>query len=226
MQDWNLQLSNRILYKIRNKGFLSCITKAERGYGKSMYNLKVMARIYQSVEGCSDDDAWQLALDNMVFTPDQFISKIESNISDDVISPVICIDDATVHFSSYLYFINLYETSLLAAAFDTIRTATNSLLINCPDKGRLLPALRHYDDYEITIYMGDNGGYNRRAVGIKWYSLPSGKKKFRKEFEDNFSCYVPNFVYDEYIVRRKKYLKDVSSELKVLMDKLKAKKKK
>jgi len=226
MEDWDLKLAKRIVYKCKHKGFLSAITKAERGYGKSMYNLKIMAQVFYQLEGGSPEHCYKRALDCMVFTPDQFIERIESNIDKDVVSPVMCIDDATVHFSSYLYFINLYETSLLAAAFDTIRTATNSLLINCPDKGRLLPALRHYDDYEITIYMGDNGGYNRRAVGIKWYSLPSGKKKFRKEFEDNFSCYVPNFVYDEYIVRRKKYLKDVSSELKVLMDKLKAKKKK
>ena len=222
MEDWNLQLANRIQYKIKHKGFLSCITKAERGYGKSMYNLKVMAMVFHRITGNSPYDCYQQALDNMIFTPDQFIERIENNIANDVVSPVLCIDDATVHFSSYLYFINLYETSLLAAAFDTIRTATNSLLINCPDKHRLLPALRHYDDFEVTIYM--DRGYERRAVGIKWYSLPDGKRRFRKEFEDSFSCFVPNVVYDEYMVRRKKYLKDVSNELKRLMDKLKKKK--
>lgn len=222
MEDWNLQLGNRILYKCKQKGFLSCITKAERGYGKSMYNLKAGAYVFNRLNGSSIEECYDDSLNSMVFTPDQFIEKIEYNINNDIISPIIIIDDATVHFSSYLYFINLYETSLLAAAFDTIRTATNSLLINCPDKHRLLPALRHYDDFEVTIYM--DRGYERRAVGIKWYSLPDGKRRFRKEFEDMFSCYVPNWIYDKYIIKRKKYLKDISTELKRLMLKLKTKK--
>jgi len=224
MDDWNLQLGNRVLYKIRNKGFISAITKAERGYGKSMYNLKVMAYVYYKLLDCSIMEAWDMALRNMIFTPDQFLGLIQQNIERDVLSPVICIDDAAVHFSSYLYFINLYETSLLNATFDTIRTAVHAVLINCPNKNRLLSGLRHYDDYEITIYMGDNGGYDRRAVAIKWYSLPDGHRKFRKTFEDHFSCYVPDDIYLRYLEQRKKYLKDVSDELKNLMDKLHKKK--
>jgi len=223
MQNWELQLGKRIIYKNRQKGFLSAITKAERGYGKSMYNLKAMAMALYHLLGLSEEEAYKMALDNMIFTPKQFLNLIEHNIAKDYISPVICIDDATVHFSSYLYFINLYETSLLSASFDTIRTATRALLINCPDKKRLLPGLRHYDDYEVTIYM--DRGYERRAVGIKWYSLPDGKRRFRKEFEDHFSCYVPDYIYDEYIVQRKNYLKEISTELKSLMTKLNKKKK-
>ena len=224
MDDWNLQLGNRILYKIHNKGFISVITKAERGYGKSMYNLKVMAYVYYKLLDCDIEEAWNHALDNMIFTPSQFLGLIQRNIENDFLSPVICIDDAAVHFSSYLYFINLYETSLLNATFDTIRTAVHAVLINCPNKSRLLSGLRHYDDYEITIYMGDNGGYDRRAVAIKWYSLPDGHRKFRKTFEDHFSCYVPDDIYFRYLEQRKRYLKDVSDELKNLMDKLHKKK--
>jgi len=224
MENWDLQLANRIIYKIKHNGFLSAITKAERGYGKSMYNLKIMSYVYYNILGCSEDEAWELALNNMIFTPQQLLNLIQKNIERDELSPVICIDDAGVHFSSYLYFINLYETSLLNATFDTIRTAVHSILVNCPDKQRLLSGLRHYDDYEVTIYMGPNGGYNRKAVGIKWYSLPDGKRKFRKTFEDHFSCYVPDDIYNKYLVQRKRYLKDISDELKKRMDKLEKKK--
>ena len=221
MNEWDLKLGNYILSKKKNKGFLSAVTKAERGYGKSMYNLKVMAYIYYKL-GYDEEDAWKKALNSIIFTPSEFMHRIDYNIENDNVSPVWCIDDATVHFSSYLYFINVYQTSLLNAAFDTIRTVVSGLLINCPDKSRLLPGLRHYDDYEITIYM--DRGYERRAVGIKWYSLPDGKRRFRKMFEDNFSCYVPDKYYNEYMKMRKKYLKDINDNLRKLRDKLEEKK--
>lgn len=222
---WDLKqasLGNTILAMLKWAGFMSAITKAERGYGKSMYNLLSMAYAYYHCTRCNETEAWNKALDNMIFTPDTLLSRIEQNIADDEISLVWCIDDATVHFSSYLYFINLYRASLLNAAFDTMRTVVSAVLINCPVKQRLLAGLRQYDDYEITIYKDCN--YQRKAVGIKWYSLPDGHRKFRKIFEDRFSCYVPDWVYEKYMGMRKKYLKEISQELKELQDKLQKKK--
>ena len=222
---WDLHeagLGNRMLAMPRRQGFLSCITKAERGYGKSMYNIMSMAYVFYHYLGCTEDEAWRHALDNIIFTPDELMNRVEQNIYQDKISLAWCIDDATVHFSSYLYFINLYQTSLLNAAFDTMRTVVHSLLINCPNKSRLLSGLRNYDDYEVTLYITDK--YDRKAVGIKWYSLPDGHRKFRKEFEDAFSVFVPNWVYDEYMILRKRYLKEISEELKRLRDQLTQKK--
>ena len=220
IEDWDLKLANRMIDATNRKGFMSVITKAERGYGKSMYNLKNMTYTYYTIGELTENQAWQKALDNFIFTPDQLMNRVEQNIADDVISPAWCIDDATVHFSSYLYFINLYQASLLNATFDTIRTVVNALLINCPKKKRLLTGLRNYDDHEITIYKTMPGGYQRKSVCIKWYSLPSGKQNFRKEFEDYFSCYVPTWIYKKYMEKRKSYLKDISKELKELKEKL------
>jgi len=222
IEDWDLQLGNRILSKIKNNGFLSCITKAERGYGKSMYNLKVMAYVFFHLLDITENQAWKMALDNFIFTPSHLIERIEYNIEHDVIDPVWCIDDATVHFSSYLFFINVYQTALVNAAFDTIRTVVHGMLINCPQKKRLLRALQNYDDYEVTLYI--DRGYERKAVCIKYFSLPDGKQKFRKEFEDHFSCYVPKWIYDLYMEKRKMYLKEINEELKVLRSKLEQRK--
>lgn len=227
MDTWKLVLGNYILSCCKHNGFLSAITKAERGYGKSMYNLKVMAYVYFHLYKCTEQEAWDKALGSIVFTPDQLLKRLHYNIDNDVISPVICIDDATVHFSSMLYFINLYETTLLSAMFDTIRTATHSLLINCPNKKRLLTSLRSYDDYEVTLYKEPGGlnRYNRKAVCVKWFSLPSGDKRFRKMYEDYFSCYVPDDVYNRYMDMRKMYLKQISSELEEMRKNIGRKKK-
>ena len=225
-EGWDLQLGNRICSTFYNKGFISVITKAERGYGKSMYNLKTMAYCYYQVEKCTEKEAWEYALDSMIFTPEQLSRRVEDNINNDRVSLCWCIDDAAVHFSNYLFFINVFQAALMNATFDTIRTVCSCLLVNCPVKRRLFKGLQQYDDWEITIYKGSSGGYDRKAVGIKWFSLPDGKRKFRKEFEDHFSCYVPNWVYDRYMVMRKKYLKEINVELNELRVKLEAKKKK
>lgn len=222
IQEWNLKLASRIINTSKFNGFTSAITKGERGYGKTMYNLKVMAYVYHILDNLTEDEAWHRALEHLIFTPDQLLTIVERNLKEDIITPVICIDDAAVHFSSYLFFVNLYEATLLNATFDIIRTVTNALLLNCPSKRRLLSGLRHYDDYEITIYKDRD--FQRKAVAIKWYSLPDGHRKYRKEFEDRFSCWVPKEYYDAYMIRRKKCFTEVSNDLKVLREKLRNKK--
>jgi len=226
IEDWNLKLGSRIVNCCKHNGFLSAITKGERGYGKSIYNLKVMAYVYYNLLDYSESEAWKQALNSFIFTPSDLMKRIDYNIEHDVISPVWCIDDATVHFSSRLYFIDFYESNLIDAAFDTMRTVVSGILINCPAKHRLTSSLRHYDDYDISIYKERENYYDRKAVGIKWYSLPDGHRKYRKEFEDYFSCYVYQNIYDAYMIMRKAYLSEVNAELKArkaLKDKIKEK---
>lgn len=218
MDDWDLKLANRMSYADNRNGFMGCLTKGPRGVGKSMYNLKNMALVNYNKRQCSENEAWQYALDGFIFTPDDLLRKVEYNIENDIIDLCWCIDDAAVHFSNMLFFMNLYKNALLNATFDTIRTVVRALLVNCPDKHRLMRSLQHYDDYEVTLYFAQ--GYLRKAVAIKWYSLPDGHRKYRKEFEDHFSCYVPKWIYEKYMAQRKKYLKDISSELKELQKKL------
>ena len=229
IEDSNLILGNRIK-KIHPNGFMGAIIEGERGYGKSMYALKVMAQIFYNMEGLNETQAWDKALDNMIFTMEDVITRINYNIENDIVAPVWCLDDATVHFCSYKYFTNLYEVILLHGMFDTIRTVVTGLLLTCPKRKLLLSALRNYDDYTIQIgkdISGDSNGYSRVAKGIKWYTWPDGKRRFRKMFEDHYSCYVPNWIYDKYMVKRKKYLQDVNTELQdIIKEKLEKKKSK
>ena len=225
MEDWNLTLANRINSSDKWNGFISAFTKGERGIGKSGYDLKNMALAYYKNprENLSETRAWNKALDSLIFTPEQLSSKVSYNIEHEIIDLAWCIDDASVHFSSYIFFINVYQAALLNATFDTIRTVVRALLLNAPTKARLLKVLKNYDDYEITLYRM-NGDYQRKAVAIKWYSLPDGKRKYRKEFEDYFSCHLPNWVYDKYMIMRKNYLKEINDEIVFLRNKLQQKK--
>jgi len=213
---WDLReagLGNALMSHYVHKRFMSCITKAERGYGKSMYNLMSIAYVYYLL-GHDEEESWDKALSCFIFTPEQLITRIRDAINKDYLIPFLCIDDAAVHFNNKLWFINLYTATLLEATFDTIREAVTCLLINCPSKKRLMGSLKNYDDYETTIYIAKEGGYQRKAVCINWYSLPDGHRKYRKVWDDDFSCYVPDYVYnDKYHPMRRKYLKDITDEL-------------
>ena len=214
ISNYKLTLAYRIMSKYPT-GFIGAIIEGERGYGKSSYALKVMAQVYQNLEGLDDESAWNRAIDNMIFSMDDLVSVITNNTNKDIVTPALCLDDATVHFSSYKFFTNLYEVILVHGMFDTIRTAVTGLLLTCPKRDLLLAALRNYDDFKIEIYMND--GWQRIARGYKMKTTPIGQRRTYKNFEDDYSCYLPDWVYQKYGAKRKFYLKQTSDELQKIL---------
>jgi len=215
--NFDLRLAETII-SCHPDGFIGAIIEGERGYGKSMYALKVMAQVYLNLENLDENDAWQKALDSMLFSMADVIKNISSNIHNDVVTPVWCLDDATVHFCSYKFFTHLHEVILVHGLFDTLRTAVSGLLLTCPKRSLLLKALRNYDDFTIQISKLPGGnGYRRVAKGVKWYSLPSGKRRFKKLFEDHYNCYVPDWIYAKYMAKRKYYLETINLEMENLI---------
>jgi hypothetical protein len=219
LDDYSLILANKIIAKV-NVGFIGAIIEGERGYGKSMYALKVMAQVYHNLLGISDDDAWRMALDYMLFSMDDVIKFIDNNIKNEIVTPVWTLDDATVHFCSYKFFTNLYEVILVHGMFDTIRTVCSSLLLTCPKRDLLLSSLRNYDDFKVEIIM--DRGWERIARGYKIKTSPLGQRRIYKNYEDHYSCYVPDWIYQDYMKKRNFYLKQVNDELqKILANKAK-----
>lgn len=209
--DFDLRLA-RFIMRNHPYGFVGAIVEGERGYGKSMYALKVMAQIYFKYDGLTEKEAWEKSLDHMLFTMEDFTSRIDYNINNDHVTPVWCLDDATVHFGSLKYFTNLYDVMLVYAMIATIRAACTGLLITCPRRSLLLKGLREYDDFTVQIAK-DREPKDRIARGIKWFTIPDGRRRYRKMYEDHYSCMVPNWIYKKYDVKRKKYLKDVNLEM-------------
>lgn len=222
IDEYKLTLAYRILQKHPN-GFIGAIIEGERGYGKSSYAIKVMAQVYKTIGGLSDDDAWNMALDNIIFSMDELAKAITHNVDTDTVTPVWCLDDATVHFSSYKFFTNLYEVIQIHGMFDTIRTAVTGLLLTCPKRDLLLAALRNYDDFKIEIVMND--GWQRIARGYKIKTTPVGQRRVYKNFEDNYSCYLPDDIYQKYMQKRKHYLKETNDALQKILGSKEEKKK-
>jgi hypothetical protein len=217
--DWDLKFADLAIKEIPS-GFVSGIVTGERRKGKSIYVLKTTAKIYKTLEGLPDEECWKRALDCMIFGPDNLTAKVFYNVKHDIMSPVICLDDASVHFNPMLFFINPYQVSLLNGIFDTIGTVVNVLLLTCPKKVRLMKGLRNYDDITIHIIKAREGGYERIARGVLWYTMPDERQRFRKLFEDHYSCYAPDYIYIPYLELRKKYLKEVNDLFMALKNKL------
>jgi hypothetical protein len=221
IDNWNLQFAHLVTNQIPN-GFVSGVIVGERRKGKSAYAMKVGAKICKIIYGLPDDDCWEYALSCFVFGPNNLSDRIEENNKKDVLSPYWVIDDATVHFNPILFFINPFLYSYLQGIFDTIGTVVNGLVLTCPKKQRLMKGLRVYDDLTIHIIkdIGPTPGYERIARGILWFTMPDDKQRYRKQFEDHYSCYIPQDVYNKYLKTRKHYLKETNDLLIALRKKL------
>jgi hypothetical protein len=225
IEDWTLRFPKLILRQIP-RGFISNIIVGERRTGKSIYILKCFAKVYKQLEGLSDEDCWFKALECFMFGPDELTKKIFYNTTHDIISPCLCIDDATVHFNPMIFFVNPYMYGLLGGIFDTIGTATNCVALTCPKKKRLMTGLKNYDDYTTQIVKSGEGDYERLAKGVYWYTWPDGTAHWRRMFEDHYSCYAPEFIYRPYLEKRKKYLKITNDLFMQLQEKMKMEQKK
>jgi len=229
--NWNSGTVNKILRRHPN-GFVGFCIQGERGMGKSMYAYKVMAKVYMAIDGLDECSAYEKALKHMIFEPQTLIDLIKYNIHNDYVTPVICLDDATVHFNSYKFFTDIYEVILLKGMFDTIRTAATGLLMTCPKRRLLLSFLRDYDDYKIEIKQAPSGGgsnlnyYEKYARCYQFNYYPDEHKyKVIVPYQDQYSCFVPDEYYQPYYEKRKKYLEIINTKLEEIMEMKKHRKK-
>jgi hypothetical protein len=193
-----LVLAKRIV-KAHPNGFVGAVVEGKRSIGKSSYTIKVCKEVFKELEDCSENTAYQLALDHIVFSLDDLIRILSTARKKHEMIPVLVWDDAGVHGSSLQYFINLKGVQHMKAITDTVRTATTGLLLTCPDREGLLKILRGYNDYLVTITKL-NGYYLRSARGYNVYKLPSGMKRVYRNFDDRYSCYLPKWVYNKYMI--------------------------
>ena len=198
------------IVKNHPNGFIGAIIEGKRSVGKSSYCIKVMKEVYQTLYNLDDKAAFEMALNRLLFDMDDVIRVMKESRQRDEMIPVVTWDDAGVHGSNLQWFINMKSMQELKSIMDTVRTAVTGMLLNCPDREGLAKMLRGYNDYIITITKIDTP-YTRSARGYNIYKLPSGMKRVYRNFDDRYSCYLPNWVYKKYMKQRMQYL-DVALE--------------
>jgi len=204
----------------KQNGFMGGFIFGERGQGKSTYCYKEMAKTYYHFNGynTNDDeiDAYKEALKYMIYEPRDFQRLTSYNKIKHIVTPIICLDDASMHFGNMLHQTDNKLYSALMGQTATVRTAVTGLLITAPKRAHVAKFLRDYDDYKGEAFIADGGetntptqhrefmeNWNRKIRFYRWKWYPDEKKyNIKIPFQDKYSCYIPDIHYKPYEVRK------------------------
>ncbi len=187
-------------------GIVDALVFGQRGIGKSVYALKVAEQIFQYY-GANEAEAWKLAMRSLKFTIQDFIRLAKDMTERDWITPVVIIDDAGSGFGSKQFFQNRSRVNKLKSVLDTARTWSSAFIFTTPTGGSLLKDIRRSHDFEIKIVK--EGGWERLAKGIKMSPGYGGitLHSKRRGCLDKFSARLPNWKYNEYAKKRRRFAK-------------------
>jgi len=203
----------RKLINAHPSSFFSVMVIGKRSIGKTSYSLLAVHDFFVE-RGETSNNAWRLALECLKFSIPSVIKYIEDALSRDIKKPVLIWDDARVYGSGSMYHTNMRLVQQLGGLLDVLRTAISSLILTCPSSSGMLGILKSYDDYICKIHYSPAGGYNRIARGYLWSSLPSGKRLIYHKYNDKYSCYLPSWVYNQYMASRKSAMQTLLAEIK------------
>ena len=151
------------LYK---PGYETIVIWGVQGSGKSNLLLQTGYWVYHKEGEISSEDAWNMVLQNVLFTPSQFIDKLKK-IPKDIRIPWLGWDDIGVHYS-YMSFrtdVKIYEG--IGQAWHAIRTKANVTVLTIPVINDLPANLKRNITIEVFI------GRNQFVETRRWFRLPS-----------------------------------------------------
>lgn len=205
-------LARRIIKEHSRDGFVGAIIYAPRGWGKSSFAIKTLVDLYHNGYGIDRDKSYELALNQILYDLPGITKRIKENLDADHPTEGLIFDDAGVYFSGQTYASYVRWHALLKGFLDTVRLSTSSILMTTPNVKDLASYIRRNDDQYVKIGKG-RGEWERTASIYTQYTLPSGTTRIKKIGETDYSCYLPNAVYQKYSIKRKKMLADIIAEM-------------
>ena len=224
-----LGFAREIVEKFPNE-FVGGIVYGPRRTTKSIYSLKVMMEIFMAF-GCSEEDAWKLALGSMYFDIEKLASLLNRLAKEEKVWPVVTLDDAGVGAGSQKWFTDREQYNALKNMLDTVGTVLSGFILTTPTFTKIMPFIRDsMDIYRIKITKAGGAhidrkdvGWERKATGYKIDVLPSGTIRIRSKaskgggFVDEYSGYLINERYNEYLHVRLPYtIKTTSEALEII----------
>jgi len=207
-------LARKIIKAYEKTGFVGVIVYAPRGYGKSSFAIKTLFDLYHNGFGLDYEDAYQHALDNTLYDLPEITNRIKYHLDIDTPAPALIFDDAGVYFSGQAYGMRYKWHALLKSFLDTIRLASSCIIMTTPNIDDLVSYVRRHDDHVVRIKK-ESGDFRRMATIYRQYTLPSGMKRNPKVGETEYSCFLPDNVYEQYSVKRKKMLEVIVDEMMI-----------
>ena len=188
----------------------------KKGNGKSTYCYKVMAKIYYTLNGFTklheEEDAYKIALKHMIFDGNVLMDLLVKNTVNETITPVITLDDASMHFGTQLYKHNPALYDAMQGELATVREVVTGFLITSPKRSMCAKFLRENDDYKGEA-LHSGAIWNRKIRFYEWYEYPDERKyKIQIPFQDEYSCYIPDekttgFPFYEWYIQKKRFYK-------------------
>jgi hypothetical protein len=190
-------------------GYETILIWAVQGSGKSTRGLQYLKWLYQD---------WETVLENIVFTPQEFIDLLEK-VPDEETIPGLFWDDILVHYpaSKFKTDIKMYEH--VDSTFASIRTKANVILASLPIIDRTAKNVKDNATFEIFL------GRNQMEAQFRLFRLPGMRRIESNFFKVQLSTFskfdlyeVPIEIWRKYWTRRISLTKEALASLKSVVD--------
>ena len=159
-------------------------------------------------------ELWEEILSRIVFTPAEFVRKLESIDSDDRLDVIIW-DDIQLNYTSSAFKLDMEQYAAIDSMFAVIRTKVALIYITIPNITRLPKNVKDNVTFERFV------GKNRLVQTRKIYRLPGTDDinsnlfkpiLYEAEFFNIFD--IPGWAWKRYEAMRKKIADEALSKLK------------
>jgi len=203
------RLAKEILEAYETGGFVGAVVYGKQGAGKSQYSMLVSYEVFGN---------WYDVLAHMVFPLWHFLEMLEPPKK-----RLIIWDDAGLHASKYLYFLEEIGIELakgLQGLFQVIRTKTSGLILTATSPKMLLKSIRKQEGWYIIKIIKGTGDL-RYAKVYRHIELPNGFSYTKLAWIEKFRINkIPKWVLDIYYPMRDRYADYAKMLLEKVIEKL------
>ena len=206
-------------------GFECAVAHGQQGAGKSNYMLQRTAEIKkasffrENQRLPNEHELWEQVLDAIVFTPTDFIEKLERVQESLDRLDVVLWDDIQLEYTSSTFKTNIDQYSAIDSMMAVIRTKCAITLITIPNITRLPKNVKDNVTFEIFV------GKNRKVQIRRIFRLPGQKRIDSNLFKPIiqrpiiFDLYaIPSWAWSRYEKMRQDIANKALANLKAATD--------
>lgn len=224
LREWKTGLSPLIIKAHQtadnaNKGNVSRIITGDAGIGKSCYAYKIMAKTHYDFNGYTkvdeEEESYKYALDNLIYRPGELFDKVRKQLDCDEQALVWCADDASIHMGRQLFDQDREMYRRLQGTVPTLRENVSGWLITTINVTLLAKPLREFTRRKVHVLpLAELDSYRRIAKHYeKWYFPDDVRFRIAINFQDKFSCLVPEPFFSWYHEKKIAALKDYNNSI-------------
>ncbi|GAG70055.1 unnamed protein product [marine sediment metagenome] len=209
--------TQRIKDLFNNNEFEVFIVCGKNGYGKSAYCNRLLAEVY-SIDGSSTNWSVPLLTQKIGFHPMKVISRWDKMKKRDY---AYHWDDAGAWLHALDY--QDFFVKSVGKFLQTARTKFGCIMFSCIDKADIISKIRNFKS-AVLIDITKHGNipnapgerkFKRLATAWRYWEARSGKTGYAYEWEEPFSCKMPDKFFEWYEPVRNKYANMCIADMRI-----------